>query len=76
MKKLEKILCKWLVGLILACAGTVSWAGNDKPLLFGVLNQQSPVKTAQRWNPLLAQFVRGSFGSSADIFSLQLNHHF
>jgi phosphonate transport system substrate-binding protein len=26
---------------------------DDRPLVFGVLNQQSPVKTAERWNPIL-----------------------
>lgn len=32
-----------------------SWvhAAESKPLVFGVLNQQSPMKTAQRWNPIL-----------------------
>jgi len=28
-------------------------ADTDEPLLFGVLNQQSPALTAERWNPIL-----------------------
>ena len=35
---------------LLACAGV---RAEDKPLSFGVLNQQSPALTAERWNPLL-----------------------
>lgn len=38
---------------VLLCAATAAWAAEDKPLIFGVLNQQSPAKTAQRWNPIL-----------------------
>lgn len=26
---------------------------DERPLVFGVLNQQSPLKTAERWNPIL-----------------------
>ena len=26
---------------------------DTKPLIFGVLNQQSPVLTAEKWNPIL-----------------------
>jgi len=37
-------LCLWL----LAAA-----AADDGPLVFGVVNTQSPVKTAERWNPIL-----------------------
>jgi phosphonate transport system substrate-binding protein len=36
---------------ILLVAGSSTFAA-DKPLVFGVLNQQSPAKTAERWNPI------------------------
>lgn len=41
--------------LALCCCLVAGLAGADeaKPLIFGVLNQQSPAKTAQRWNPIL-----------------------
>lgn len=47
-------LRKMLSLLCLACflAGT-AWASDGHPLVFGVLNQQSPLLTAERWNPLL-----------------------
>lgn len=41
----------WCIVLWWVAAG--AYAGESKPLVFGVLNQQSPLKTAQRWNPLL-----------------------
>jgi phosphonate transport system substrate-binding protein len=39
----------WLAGIALAATAQTGAA----PLNFGVLNQQSPVKTAERWNPIL-----------------------
>ena len=46
-----------LVGLFLliaAAAASVALAQPTPPLVFGVLNQQSPALTAERWNPILA----------------------
>jgi phosphonate transport system substrate-binding protein len=42
----------------LAMAVALSWlvaaaAAEERPLAFGVLNQQSPARTAERWNPIL-----------------------
>lgn len=31
---------------------------NRSPLIFGVLNQQSPIQTAERWNPILRYLAR------------------
>jgi phosphonate transport system substrate-binding protein len=31
----------------------VAALAEEQPLIFGVLNQQSPLKTAERWNPIL-----------------------
>ncbi|MGH7339275.1 MAG: phosphate/phosphite/phosphonate ABC transporter substrate-binding protein, partial [Candidatus Rokuibacteriota bacterium] len=43
-----------LVVLLVAAAGVVvHGAAQDRPLAFGVLNQQSAVLTAERWNPIL-----------------------
>lgn len=44
---------KLLVGMFLACAAVASASEGDKAVVFGVLNQQSPARTAQRWNPIL-----------------------
>jgi phosphonate transport system substrate-binding protein len=43
------------VGLALVAAGLLgaSPAPAEPPLVFGVLNQQSPALTAERWNPIL-----------------------
>lgn len=56
----EGMVKKFLLVALLLCghlmagvAGSASAAEGDDPLVFGVLNQQSPVRTAQRWNPLL-----------------------
>lgn len=38
---------------LLLCLAAGAAAAEEKPLVFGVLNQQSPAKTAQRWNPIL-----------------------
>jgi phosphonate transport system substrate-binding protein len=40
------------LGLTLAWLATAAPA-DDRPLAFGVLNQQSPARTAERWNPIL-----------------------
>lgn len=39
--------------LILTLLAALPVRAEDKPLSFGVLNQQSPQLTAERWNPLL-----------------------
>ena len=44
---------KCLVTALVCLAVSLSWAGEAKPLAFGVLNQQSAAKTAERWNPIL-----------------------
>jgi phosphonate transport system substrate-binding protein len=49
MRTLAKILVAF-AGLLLA-AGPAH--GQPAPLAFGVLNQQSPALTAERWNPIL-----------------------
>jgi len=46
--------------VLLACPG--AWA-EDKPLSFGVLNQQSPALTAERWNPIL-QYLAAKTGAA------------
>jgi phosphonate transport system substrate-binding protein len=33
-------------------------SAGERPLVFGVLNQQSPIKTAERWNPILRYLTR------------------
>jgi phosphonate transport system substrate-binding protein len=48
----------WITSALLVCSTCLAslapaWAVENKPLVFGVLNQQSPAKTAQRWNPIL-----------------------
>jgi phosphonate transport system substrate-binding protein len=48
-----------LVGIASGVAGTAT--AQDKPLAFGILNQQSPLRTAERWNPIL-QYVSGVSG--------------
>jgi len=35
-----------------AVAPVWAWAADARPLVFGVLNQQSPARTAERWNPI------------------------
>ncbi len=40
------------LALFVALASQVH-AAEPRPLVFGVLNQQSPVLTAERWNPIL-----------------------
>ncbi|MDD5296508.1 MAG: phosphate/phosphite/phosphonate ABC transporter substrate-binding protein [Rhodocyclaceae bacterium] len=48
----KRILSVLLLGV--AFWGTAGFAAEaGPPLAFGVLNQQSPAKTAQRWNPIL-----------------------
>lgn len=43
----------------LGLAGDTSAApALTRPLLFGVLNQQSPIQTAERWNPILHYLTR------------------
>ena len=44
-----------LAGALAVLMGTAVGAGRaeERPLVFGVLNQQSPALTAERWNPIL-----------------------
>lgn len=44
---------KWCGLLCLVFAAQASWAVDGRPLIFGVLNQQSPAQTAEKWNPIL-----------------------
>lgn len=53
------------MGRILALVLAVTWiaaavAEEPRPLVFGVLNQQSPARTAQRWNPILAYLAEAT----------------
>jgi phosphonate transport system substrate-binding protein len=48
------IMCKWrFIAFWLVFVVPLASASDRSPLVFGVLNQQSPAKTAQRWNPIL-----------------------
>ena len=49
MRTLSALLAPFLV-VAVALGGA---AAQDRPLAFGVLNQQSPARTAERWNPIL-----------------------
>jgi phosphonate transport system substrate-binding protein len=42
-----------LAGLVAIAASLAPAGAEDRPLAFGVLNQQSPALTAERWNPIL-----------------------
>ncbi len=42
-----------LLVLLLCCLAGAAAAEEARPLVFGVLNQQGPARTAQRWNPIL-----------------------
>ena len=41
------------VGLVVMAVLAGGALAEDRPLAFGVLNQQSPTRTAERWNPVL-----------------------
>lgn len=43
----------WLAGAVLALGILSAAPAQEKALSFGVLNQQSPTKTAELWNPIL-----------------------
>jgi phosphonate transport system substrate-binding protein len=58
-------LAKLLVGLAVLLQPW-SAAAQQPPLAFGVLNQQSPALTAERWNPIL------HYASTVSGVSLQL----
>jgi phosphonate transport system substrate-binding protein len=49
MKTMAALVVMLMAGLGLLGRG----AAEDRPLAFGVLNQQSPALTAERWNPIL-----------------------
>ena len=42
----------WLIVVIIGLHASAE--AQERPLVFGVLNQQSPALTAERWNPMLA----------------------
>jgi phosphonate transport system substrate-binding protein len=42
-----------MVALVVVTAVLAPVGAEDRPLAFGVLNQQSPALTAERWNPIL-----------------------
>jgi phosphonate transport system substrate-binding protein len=42
-----------LVGVVLGLCILSTASAEENALVFGVLNQQSPAKTAERWNPIL-----------------------
>jgi ABC-type phosphate/phosphonate transport system substrate-binding protein len=42
----------WLIVAIIALHASAE--AQERPLVFGVLNQQSPALTAERWNPILS----------------------
>lgn len=46
-------MTKRIVLLVLLFLANLAGAAEDRPLVFGVLNQQSPALTAERWNPIL-----------------------
>ena len=44
----------WVLATALAVlVGVAAGKADERPLVFGVLNQQSPALTAERWNPIL-----------------------
>jgi phosphonate transport system substrate-binding protein len=49
----KKGVMRKLLFVLLTVAALSATADEDPPLVFGVLNQQSPAKTAERWNPIL-----------------------
>ena len=49
-----------LVALLVAAGAFGSAVAQDRPLAFGVLNQQSPSLTAERWNPILHYLTTAS----------------
>lgn len=57
---------KLLATVVLMWIAVASASEGDKRLVFGVLNQQSPARTAQRWNPILKHL------SDATGYDLQL----
>jgi phosphonate transport system substrate-binding protein len=62
-----RLLTKLLVAVpLLLLIATSPSAQQPQPLAFGVLNQQSPALTAERWNPIL------SYASTASGVPLQL----
>ncbi len=50
---------KRFVGLCVLCWSVLAQA-EQAPLVFGVLNQQSPAKTAERWNPILRYLAQNT----------------
>jgi phosphonate transport system substrate-binding protein len=51
----------FVAGIVLSLASLAADNGSGAdppPLIFGVLNQQSPIQTAERWNPILRYLQR------------------
>ncbi len=44
---------KYYIAIALSIFVGNSYAEENKPLIFGILNQQSPQLTAERWNPII-----------------------
>jgi hypothetical protein len=49
---MKALCCAFLPAAALCALVATTWA-QTKPFAFGVLNQQSPALTAERWNPIL-----------------------
>jgi phosphonate transport system substrate-binding protein len=49
----KPIRLQWVLVVGLATVLATGAVAQDRPLAFGVLNQQSPARTAERWNPIL-----------------------
>lgn len=52
MPRFLKQFLAWMASALLGVSGPAA-AQSGTPLSFGVLNQQSPILTAERWNPIL-----------------------
>lgn len=52
---------KWLWAAALCCGVSMGVVAEEPPLVFGVLNQQSPQLTAERWNPVFT-YLNGATG--------------
>lgn len=54
------MVARILALLFLGLVALASRAEPSRPLAFGVLNQQSPARTAERWNPILAYLAEAT----------------
>ena len=64
MRPGSQAACRWLVSLLFACglaaAFSVRAQAQGKPLVFGIVPQQSASRLAEEWGPLLAEVSRRS----------------